>query len=120
MNPYLVLYIALGASIASTAVCAVLFVRAGARRRDAADKYEQVTQLAEATAAAVKAALRLASLPSPSAPAPRVVARGVEVVNAREFFEALAAVDLPTPGCGCDACDEKRIRRAADAERSGK
>ena len=37
---------------------------------------------------------------------------GVESVNAKEFFDALDAADLPTPGCGCAECDARRLRQA--------
>lgn len=40
---------------------------------------------------------------------------GTEVINPREFLEALHAADLPTPGCGCEVCDDRRMRRAAAA-----
>lgn len=45
---------------------------------------------------------------------------GVESVNVREFFDALDAADLPTPGCDCTECDARRMRRAAaDVKRDG-
>lgn len=38
---------------------------------------------------------------------------GTEEFSREEFVAALNAAGLPTPGCSCEVCDQRRVDRAA-------
>jgi hypothetical protein len=83
------------------------------RHRQARKLRKQAVDIAAAATKAIIGSLG-ASLASPLASQ----VTGVESIGGREFFDALNAADLPTPGCGCAECDARRMRRAsADVKR---
>lgn len=84
------------------------------RHRQARKIRKQAVEVVKAATAAVIGSLG-ANLAAPLSS--RIV--GVESISGREFFDALNAADLPTPGCGCEECDARRMRRAAEDAKRG-